>query len=117
MRHPGLPEKFTRLGFDEDGREYIQCTRTSDVLVQSGHDEWSHFASGREWRRKTAAQLYPELIYLQRALKRVGSHEEVEEQVRVLREALSLAEGLRDTIDDRIRLLSSGVERRPAVTA
>jgi hypothetical protein len=117
MRHNGLPEKFTRIGFDEDGREYIQCTRTGDVLVQTGDDEWSHFASSREWRGKTAAQLYPELIYLQRALKRVGSHEEVEEQVRVLGEALSLAEGLRATISDRIEVLRSGARQRPTVGA
>jgi hypothetical protein len=116
MRHNGLPEKFTRIGFDEDGREYIQCTRTGDVLVQTGAEEWSHFASAREWRRKTAAQLYPELIYLQRALKRVGSHEEVEEQIRVLREALSLAEGLRATIEERIEVLGAGAERRPTLT-
>jgi hypothetical protein len=115
MRHKGLPDKFTRIGFDEDGREYIQCTRTGDVLVQTGDDEWSHFASSREWRRKTAAQLYPELIYLQRALKRVGSHEEVEEQIRVLREALSLAEGLRETIDSRIRALGTGAAKRPVL--
>ncbi len=117
MRHNGLPEKFTRIGFDEDGREYIQCTRTGDVLVQTGSDEWSHFASAREWRRKTAAQLYPELIYLQRALKRVGSHEDVDEQVRVLGEALSMAEGLRDTIRERIRMLEAGAESRPTAVA
>lgn len=111
MRHNGLPEKFTRIGFDEDGREYIQCTRTGDVLVQTGEEEWAHFASAREWRRKTAAQLYPELIYLQRALKRVGSHEDVEDQVRVLREALSLADGLRGTINDRIEVLMAGAEK------
>lgn len=114
MKHNGLPEKFTRIGFDEDGREYIQCTRTGNVLVQTGADEWSHFASAREWRGKTAAQLYPELIYLQRALKRVGSHEDVEDQVRVLREALSLAEGLRETIDRRISVLMSGAHARPS---
>jgi hypothetical protein len=110
MRHATLPEKFTRIGFDEDGREYIQCTRTGDVLVQTGPEEWSHFASVDEWRAKTAAQLYPELIYLQRALKRVGSHEEVEDQVRELREALSLARALTDTIRDRIESLRGSSE-------
>ena len=102
MTHHALPEKFTRIGFDEDGREYIQCTRTGDVLVQTGPAEWSHFASPREWRNKTAAQLYPELIYLQRALKRVGSQEEIEDQVNTLREALTLLEGLRGNIEERI---------------
>ena|SRR3712207_4297974 len=102
MTHHALPEKFTRIGFDEDGREYIQCTRTGDVLVQTGPTEWSHFASSREWRNKTAAALYPELIYLQRALKRVGSQEEIEDQVGTLREALALLEGLRSNIEERI---------------
>jgi hypothetical protein len=107
MRHAHLPEKFTRIGLDEEGREYIQCTRTGDVLVQTGDGEWGHFASAREWRARTAAQLYPELIYLQRALKRVGSHEEIEDQLRVLGEALVLLRGLESSIHERIRSLEA----------
>lgn len=90
MRHQGLPEKFTRLGVGEDGREYIQCTRTGDVLVQTGDDQWSHFALADEWRSRTAPEMYPALIHLQRALKEVGRHEEVERQVAALEEALQL---------------------------
>jgi hypothetical protein len=107
MRYAHLPEKFTRIGLDEEGREYIQCTRTGDVLVQTGDGEWAHFASAREWRARTAAQLYPELIYLQRALKRVGSHEEIEDQMRVLGEAMVLLRGLESSIQDRLRALEA----------
>lgn len=102
MRRAHLPEQFTSLGMDEDGREYVQCTRTGDVLVQTGPDEWSHFASAAEWRAKTAAQLYPELIYLQRALKRVGAYEEIEDQVRALNEAEALLDGLKANIRERV---------------
>lgn len=105
MTHHRLPEKFTRIGLDEEGKEYIQCTRTGDVLVQTGPNEWGHFATGREWRSKTAAKLYPEIVYLQRALKRVGMHEEIEEQIRVMREALSLLDGLRANVRDRMQNL------------
>jgi hypothetical protein len=111
MRRAHLPEQFTSLGMDEEGREYVQCTRTGDVLVQTGPDEWSHFADAAEWRAKTAAQLYPELIYLQRALKRVGAYEEIEDQIRALREAEVLLDGLRGNIRDRIGALE--VERAP----
>ena len=52
MRHLRLPEAFTLIGTDEEGKEYIQCTRTGDVLVQTGPEEWAHFASAREWRSK-----------------------------------------------------------------
>lgn len=107
MRRAHLPEQFTSLGVDEDGREYVQCTRTGDVLVQTGTDEWSHFADAEEWRAKTAAQLYPELIYLQRALKRVGAYEEIEDQIRALREAEVLLDGLRSNIRDRIGALQA----------
>lgn len=103
--HHRLPEKFTRIGVDEDGKEYIQCTRTGDVLVQTGPSEWGHFASAREWHRKTAAKLYPELLHLQRALKRVGSHEEIEEQIGVMREALVLLDGLRANVQQRVQRL------------
>ena len=102
MRHARLPENFTRIGLDGEGREYIQCTRTGDVLVQTGPEEWGHFASAREWRSKTAAQLYPELIHLQRELKRVGSVEEIEDQVRVMREALAMTERLAGRLRDQI---------------
>lgn len=107
MRRTHLPDQFTSLGKDEDGREYVQCTRTGDVLVQTGADEWSHFADAAEWRAKTAAQLYPELIYLQRALKRVGAYEEIEDQIRALREAGALLDGLKENIGDRIRALEA----------
>ena len=107
MRRAHLPEQFTSLGTDEEGREYVQCTRTGDVLVQTGPDEWSHFADAAEWRAKTAAQLYPELIYLQRALKRVGAHEEIEDQIQALREAEVLLEGLRGNIRERIGQLET----------
>src|SRR5680860_1656768 len=103
MKNESLPEKFTRIGIDEEGREYIQCTRTGDVLVQTAKSGWSHFATTEQWRSKTAAQLYPELIYLQRALKRVGTHEDPDEQIRVLREARVLLDGLGENIDERIR--------------
>lgn len=105
MKHARLPEQFTSIGKDEEGREYVQCIRTGDVLVQVGEGDWIHFASAREWRNKTAAQLYPELIYLQRALKRVGTHEEIEEQIRVLREADALLSGLQGNIRERINHL------------
>lgn len=107
MRRTHLPDQFTSLGTDEDGREYVQCTRTGDVLIQTGPDEWSHFADAAEWRAKTAAQLYPELIYLQRALKRVGAHEEIEDQIQALREAGVLLEGLRENIVERISALEA----------
>lgn len=110
MKHTRLPEQFTSLGMDEEGREYVQCTRTGDVLVQTGPETWAHFASAQEWRSKTAAQLYPELIYLQRALKRVGAHEEIEEQLRVLREAEALLQGLQENIRERMGRLEG--ERR-----
>lgn len=116
MRHPHLPERFTWIGADEEGREYIQCTRTGDVLVQTGPDDWSHFASAREWRSRTAAQLYPELIYLERALKRVGSHETIDEQLARLREATSVLKGLLSSIQGRVSLLErkrQEVERAP----
>lgn len=107
MRHVRLPEAFTLIGVDEEGREYIQCTRTGDVLVQTGPDEWMHFASEREWRVKTAALLYPELVHLNRALKRVGAHEEIEEQIRAMHEALALTEELQANIRDRITALEA----------
>lgn len=94
MRHEHLPHKFTRIGMAEDGKEYIQCVRTGDVLVQSDESAWSHFANKREWRSRVAAQLYPELIHLQRTLKEVGNHEEIEEQLRVLNRALGVADEL-----------------------
>ena len=102
MRHLRLPEAFTLIGTDEEGKEYIQCTRTGDVLVQTGPEEWAHFASAREWRSKTAARLYPELIFLQRALKRVGTHEQIEDQLRVMREVETLLEGLGGNVRNRI---------------
>ena len=102
MRHARLPEQFTSLGFDEQGRQYVQCTRTGDVLVQTGPDEWGHFADADQWRERTAAQLYPALIHLQRALKAVGRHEEIEAQVGALREAEQLLDALRGTIRRRI---------------
>jgi hypothetical protein len=101
MRHLRLPAAFTLIGNDEEGKEYIQCTRTGDVLVQTGPEDWTHFASSREWRSKTAARLYPELIFLQRALKRVGTHEQIEEQLRVLREAEALLNGLQANLRSR----------------
>jgi hypothetical protein len=107
MRHARLPEQFTSLGFDGQGREYVQCTRTGDVLVQTGPDEWGHFADADEWRAKTAALLYPELIHLQRALKEVGRHEEIEGQIRALREAETLLDVLRGTILGRISALEA----------
>lgn len=117
MRHSSLPEKFTRIGVDEEGREYIQCTRTGDVLVQTGPDTWSHFASAGEWRARTAAQLYPELIYLQRTLKHVGSCEEIEDQVRALHEALALLHGLESNVRDRIAQLEAERAALPAGVA
>jgi hypothetical protein len=99
MRHLRLPPAFTLIGTDEEGKEYIQCTRTGDVLVQTGPEEWAHFAHSREWRSKTAARLYPDMVFLQRALKRIGTHEQIEDQLSVMREAqaliASLAENLR----------------------
>jgi hypothetical protein len=105
MRHPDLPENFTRLGPGTDGREYIQCTRTGDVLVQTDADGWSHFAGAHEWRARTAAQLYPELVYLQRTLKRVGQHEDADEQRRTLNEALRLLGALEGRVRQRIEVL------------
>lgn len=107
MRHLRLPATFTLIGTDEEGKEYIQCTRTGDVLVQIGPEDWTHFASSREWRSKTAARLYPELIFLQRALKRVGTHEEIEDQLRVMREAQALLGGLQANVGSRIAHLEA----------
>lgn len=107
MRHVRLPEAFTLIGVDEEGREYIQCTRTGDVLVQTGPDEWAHFASEREWRARTAALLYPEMVHLNRALKRVGAHEEIEDQIQAMKDALELTERLKENIRDRIAALES----------
>ena len=107
MRHLRLPDAFTLIGTDEEGKEYIQCTRTGDVLVQSGPEEWIHYASSREWRGKTAARLYPELIFLQRALKRVGTHEQIEDQLRVMQEAQTLLQGLDANIRGRIEELEA----------
>lgn len=108
MRHPKLPEKFTRLGVGTDGREYIQCTRTGDVLVQTGENEWGHFAGADEWRSRTAPELYPPLVHLQRALKEVGRHEDVERQVEALHSAIALLGGLEETLRRRIEELESG---------
>jgi hypothetical protein len=102
MRHQRLPPAFTLIGTDEDGKEYIQCTRTGDVLVQIGPEDWTHFASAREWRAKTAARLYPELIFLQRALKRIGTQEQIEDQLRVMREAQALLNGLQANLSSRM---------------
>ena len=107
MRHVRLPEVFTLIGVDHEGREYIQCTRTGDVLVQTGPEEWAHFASEREWREKTAALLYPELVHLNRALKRVGAHEEIEDQIQAMRDALVLTERLQENIRERIAALEA----------
>lgn len=101
MRHQRLPAAFTLIGTDEEGKEYIQCTRTGDVLVQTGPEEWAHFASAREWRAKTAARLYPELTFLLRALKRIGTHEQIEDQLRVMREAQALLAGLEANLRNR----------------
>lgn len=114
MRHLRLPPAFTLIGTDEEGKEYIQCTRTGDVLVQTGPEEWMHYASSREWKAKTAARLYPELIFLQRALKRVGTHEQIEDQLGVMKEAQALLEGLDSNIRNRIQELEaeqSGYEK------
>jgi hypothetical protein len=108
MKHRGLPEKFTRLGTGQDGREYIQCTRTGDVLVRTGDADWSHFAAEDEWRSHTAPQLYPALVLLNRALKDVGRHEQVEEQTADLRRAVALLRELEDTIESRIAELETG---------
>lgn len=108
MKPNGLPEKFTRIGFGADGKEYIQCTRTGDVLVQAGEADWIHFANADEWRSKTAAELYPQLIHLQRTLKEVGRHEETHEQVEALHSAMKLLDELRGTVQERIRQLQSG---------
>jgi hypothetical protein len=102
MRHQRLPPAFTLIGTDEEGKEYIQCTRTGDVLVQIGPEDWTHFATGREWRAKTAARLYPELIFLQRTLKRIGAQEQIEDQLRVMREAEALLNGLQANLNSRI---------------
>lgn len=102
MRRSHLPEQFTSIGTDDDGREYVQCTSTGDVLVQTGPDEWSHFADAAEWRARTAAQLYPELIHLQRALKQVGAHEEIEDQIQALNEAGVLLDGLKANVTARV---------------
>lgn len=107
MRHKGLPPHFTRIGIGRDGNEYIQCTRTGDVLVQTGPNDWSHFASADEWRSKTAAQLYPQLVHLRRALKQVGRFEEVEKQVQTLQEAHDLLAELNETVQERIRQLQA----------
>lgn len=107
MRHARLPDQFTSLGLDEQGREYVQCVRTGDVLVQTGPDEWSHFADAEEWRQRTAALLYPELIHLQRALKEVGRHEEIEDQLRALEEADGLLTRLRGNIRERMSALEA----------
>jgi hypothetical protein len=107
MRHANLPERFTRLGTGTDGREYIQCTHTGDVLVQTDTDVWSHFASAHEWRARTAAQLYPELIYLQRTLKRVGQLEHAEEQRRALNDALRMLGELERNVRGRIEALDA----------
>jgi hypothetical protein len=107
VRHIHIPETFTFLGLDGDGREYIQCTRTGDVLVQSGPEQWSHFASAEEWRARTAAILYPELIHIQRTLKSVGLHEEKEDQLRLLREALALVDGLKSNLSHRIEQIEA----------
>ena len=122
MRHLRLPPDFTLIGTDEDGKEYIQCTRTGDVLVQTGPDGWAHFASAREWRSKTAARLYPELIFVQRALKRVGTHEQIEDQLRVMQEVETLLEGLGGNVRSRIAELEAersgyGSEERAGITS
>jgi hypothetical protein len=114
MKHRGLPEKFTRLGTGQDGREYIQCTRTGDVLVRTGDADWSHFASAGEWRSHTAPQLYPALVHLNRALKDVGSHEQVEDQLGALREAVALLEELTASLQDRMAELEAGSPQRLA---
>jgi hypothetical protein len=108
MKHHGLPEKFTRLGVGVDGREYVQCTRTGDVLVQTGDDEWGHFAYADEWRDKTGPALYPQLVHLTRTLKEVGRREEVETQVEALRAAIALLGELEGTLRNRIVELESG---------
>lgn len=113
MRHEHLPHKFTRIGLGEDGKEYIQCTRTGDVLVQTDDNAWGHYATPREWRARVAAQLYPELIHLQRTLKEVGNHEEVEEQLRVLRRAAEISRELRANIERRIARLEK-LSEQPA---
>src|SRR5690606_2500644 len=115
--HLRLPPAFTLIGTDEEGKEYIQCTRTGDVLVQIGPEDWTHFASAREWRAKTAARLYPELTYLQRALKRVGAHEQIEDRLGVLRAAQALRGGLQANVSSRVADLEAelpGVARQPA---
>lgn len=108
MKHPDLPEKFTRLGVGIDGKEYIQCTRTGDVLVQTGDTEWGHFASADEWRQRTAPELYPPLVHLTRTLKDVGRHEDVEKQVETLNAAISLLAELEETLRNRIGELEAG---------
>jgi hypothetical protein len=111
MKHRELPEKFTRLGTGQDGREYIQCTRTGDVLVRTGDADWSHFAADDEWRSRTAPQLYPALVHLNRALKDVGRHEQVEQQIGSLREAVALLEELKGTLKARMAELETGSAR------
>jgi hypothetical protein len=107
MKHRGLPEKFTRLGFGIDGRAYIQCTRTGDVLVQTGDEDWGHFADADEWRARTAPVLYPELVHLTRTLKEVGRHEDVDEQADALRAAITLLSELQDRLAGRIAELEA----------
>jgi hypothetical protein len=107
MKHRGLPEKFTRLGTGVDGRSYIQCTRTGDVLVQTGDDEWGHFAAADEWRARTAPVLYPELVHLTRTLKEVGRHEDAEAQAEALRAAISLLAELNGRLEGRIAELEA----------
>lgn len=99
MRHTELPESFTRLGRGADGRAYVQCTRTGDVLVQTDENAWSHFASRDEWHDLTEPALYPEIVHLRRTLKEVGRREEVEGQAEAIREAL----GLLGALEDRLR--------------
>ncbi len=113
MRHEGLPAKFTHLCAGTDGREYIQCTRSGDLLVRTGPVKWGHFASAREWRARRAARLYPELIHLQRALKEVGSHEEVEGQIGALREARALLGALDENLPTRIGRLEGAPAAGP----
>lgn len=117
MKHRGLPEKFTRLGTGADGREYVQCTRTGDVLVRIGADEWGHFAADGEWRARTAPQLYPAIVHLTRTLKDVGRQEEVERQTALLDQALALTAELRATLLSRREELAAAHIEEPIPTA